>query len=175
MLSRRCLVFTDDQTYFDCNAMNCSEGIYGTLDDLHTKDRSKFLRFMHSGILSGRDNRPFGPVDAENRSSSISLYIYHDLARQYTARDLSFEEDSLKAFAGIMRHLMSSRHPIYQIWGVPFDHQDYESMLRGLLWSHKRNCWSTLGKPRRRSGFPSWSWAGWAVEIDFTVGERLFT
>ncbi|ERF76321.1 hypothetical protein EPUS_04179 [Endocarpon pusillum Z07020] len=161
VLSQRRLVFTEDQTYFECNRMNCSESFQGDLDVFHVTARSLFWGVHHPGIFSGE----------EGTSNLSSRLRYFDLASQYTAKELSFEEDSLKAFAGIMRHLRSSWYPICQVWGVPYEHNGYKSIRRGLLWCHKQHCWSTLAKPHRRSDFPSWSWAGWAGEIDFMVSD----
>jgi hypothetical protein len=39
----------------------------------------------------------------------------------------------------------------------------------GLLWQHQQTYWSTSSKPYRRSGFPSWSWAGWAEGVEFII------
>lgn len=54
VLSRRRLVFTEDQAYFMCNAMNCCESLRGDFDLLHAKNKYKSLKLLHSGILSGR-------------------------------------------------------------------------------------------------------------------------
>jgi Heterokaryon incompatibility protein (HET) len=141
VLSRRRLVFTEDQTYFECNAMNCYESVRGVLDVLHTKNKDKYLRFMHSGVFSGKREYCFGPMDAEKLSRLASLHVNFDHIQQYSKRDLTFEHDSPQAFAGITRHLERSNFPILQLWGVPFLHpsqsetmqDDRKSLVVGLL------------------------------------------
>jgi hypothetical protein len=181
VLSRRRLVFTEGQTYFECNAMNCYESVRGILDVLHTKNKSKYLRFSHSGIFSGKTKHCFNPMDAENLSCSASLKVNFDHIQQYSKRDLTFEHDSLQAFAGITRHLETSKFPMLQLWGVPFLHpsqwetlqQGDKSLMVGLLWKHQQSYWSTPRKPYRRSGFPSWSWAGWAEGVGFVIDPNI--
>lgn len=55
VLSRRRLVFTDDQVYFECNAMNCQESLSAPLERFHVKNKSKFRNVMRAGIF-GRGN-----------------------------------------------------------------------------------------------------------------------
>jgi hypothetical protein len=108
VLSQRRLVFTEDQTYFEWNAMNCHESVRAMLDVLHTKKKDKYLRFMHSGIFSGKKEYCFGPLDAENLFRSASLQVNFDHIQQYSKGDLTFEHDSLQALLGSQDTL---RHP----------------------------------------------------------------
>jgi hypothetical protein len=52
-LSQRRLVFLEDQTYYECEAMNCWEAILSSLDILHTPDKSSFRSFMLLGAFPG--------------------------------------------------------------------------------------------------------------------------
>jgi Heterokaryon incompatibility protein (HET) len=181
VLSRRRLVFTEDQTYFECNAMNCYESVQGILDVLHTKNKSKYLRILHSGIFSGKMKHCFNPMDAENLSRLASLQVNFDHIQQFSKRDLTFEHDSLQAFAGINRHLETSKFPMLQLWGSAISAskpignfaKGRQVSMVGLLWRHQQNYWSTPSKPYRRSGFPSWSWAGWAEGAEFVIDPTI--
>lgn len=79
VLSRRRLVFTDDQVYFDCKAMNCHESLSTPLEKLHVKDGSKFRNIMQSGIF-GRNStyrssiRPLRPNSYITDFELLSLY-----------------------------------------------------------------------------------------------------
>jgi hypothetical protein len=53
ILARRRLVFTDDQVYFECNAINCFESISVPMDLVHTKTKDRFYSFMRSGLFNG--------------------------------------------------------------------------------------------------------------------------
>ncbi|KAK8079268.1 hypothetical protein PG994_003075 [Apiospora phragmitis] len=56
LLSRRRLVFTDDEMYFECNTMNCFESVCFPLDMLHIKNRSKTYERLRSGMF-GEESR----------------------------------------------------------------------------------------------------------------------
>ncbi|KAE9376481.1 HET-domain-containing protein [Stipitochalara longipes BDJ] len=175
VLSRRCLVFTEDQVYFKYYAMNCFESIQNNLDLTHVKNKSKSLQFMHSGIFSGKRKQAFAAVDLE-KSAVGNLVRYLEHVHQYSSKNLSFEEDALEAFAGITSYLQRARDPIFQVWGVPFWYprgraavEVCKSIIVGLLWRHIRDLDPTSEKPYRRPGFPSWSWAGWVGQIEFLV------
>lgn len=68
----------------------------------------------------------------------------------YLKRQLTYPSDALNAFAGISR-ILESRLPTPMLFGLPVAFFD-----SALL------CWGSFrGTMQRRSGFPSWSWAGW--------------
>ncbi len=51
LLSRRSLIFTDDQIYYECTGMNCSEAIECALAGLHVSGRSEFDSYMRGALL----------------------------------------------------------------------------------------------------------------------------
>jgi Heterokaryon incompatibility protein (HET) len=175
VLSRRCLVFTEDQVYFECYAMNCFESIQNNLHLTHVKNKSKSLQFMHSGIFSGKRKQAFAAVDLE-KSAVGNLVRYLEHVHQYSSKNLSFEEDALEAFAGITSHLQRAKDPIFQVWGIPFWYprgrasvEVCKSLVVGLLWRHICDQDPSSNKPYRRPGFPSWSWAGWVGQVEYLV------
>jgi hypothetical protein len=116
-LSRRRLVFTEDHVYFECKAMNCCESLTPNLDLTQTKSKSKSLRFLHSDIFSGKQDIAFGAADTENLSRLANLGIYLGHVCQYTARNLTYDSDSLKTFMGIIRQASQAKSPVLQVWG----------------------------------------------------------
>jgi hypothetical protein len=58
------------------------------------------------------------------------------------------DEDALNAFTGVLQRL-ETMYDTGFFWGLP--QADFQW---GLLWQAQT-------QPRRRLGFPSWSWAGW--------------
>src|ERR1700761_6545285 len=176
ILSRRRLVFTEDQVYFECNAMNCCESVNADFDLVHTKDKSKSLLFMHSGIFTGA--KSFRPQDEKDQNAAANFQSYCEHIQQFSKRKLSFESDSFKAFAGIAGHFERSNSPSSQTWGIPMVSLstmmfDVINLNAGLYWKHKHNFWSGLSEPRRRPEFPSWSWIGWAGEVEFPAASQL--
>jgi len=89
---------------------------------------------------------------------------------EYSRKDLSLEVDSLNAFQGIIQWYSRLKHPVHAIWGIPYaDHGERRAshVSWGLGWYHVKSCWESSGRPKRRYDFPSWSWAGWAGEVQF--------
>jgi len=101
VLSRRRLVFTSEQIYFECNAMNCWEGQGPILDDMHTKSRAKFRDSMRPGIFGRNEKLGFGKLDPSTLPRHHVFLQYLAAAEQYTCRSLSYDSDSLNAFLGI--------------------------------------------------------------------------
>jgi len=154
------------------------------LDLVHTKTKDRFYSFMRSGLFNGRDEGtndrvfglPFGNFDDRTESWSYYMRKYLILATNFTSRTLSVDSDSLNAFAGIMRHLEAAKYPIKQLLGIPYLHPivnpdrhiHLDCAVAALCWRHI-NCWKGgTYKTKRRTEFPSWTWAGWAGAVSWT-------
>ncbi|KAF2827250.1 hypothetical protein CC86DRAFT_439700 [Ophiobolus disseminans] len=105
---------------------------------------------------------------------------------QYTKRQLSHQSDALNALQGIFERYTRRGSPVSQYWGIPtvFTAYQFVSWKRscvskgsqqslassqihaafafGLLWRLGKNACA-----QRRSGFPSWSWAGWITSVSW--------
>ncbi|KAI1089857.1 hypothetical protein F5B19DRAFT_356180 [Rostrohypoxylon terebratum] len=151
ILSHRCLYFTDQQVYFECQRSTFEESF-------HEPDS-----FVASHILCPTNSytrsayRMF-PADYLEQIKNDPSLIETQLI-EYTERNLSYPSDALNAFSGILHRFKHPRFNISHLYGIP------------ILWSVKRQwsfvegfaaglCW--IGQTtHRRHGFPSWSWAGW--------------
>jgi hypothetical protein len=106
------------------------------------------------------------PLDIDQTQQESLSDIMH-LLWEYTSRVLTFDSDSLRAFAGIQRCFNKPIHPIYDIQGLPLllNGQSTTAMEKNfvavLCWHHR---WPV--DARRKSEFP-WTWAGWTGSIDF--------
>lgn len=179
ILSRRLLIFTDHQLYFECRGMHCSEAVVKPLSILHTKDKQRLQSvgeprlFPHNGI--GEE-----PWDVATR------------IMEYSTRELTYDFDALKAMMGIFRSFATMDRPVDHYWGVPvlpaFDYSDKEVLrLLPLLvdgwtgyWPFAGAfavglCWTCTEPAARRPGFPSWSWTGWKGRLDPSTRERYWT
>jgi hypothetical protein len=163
--------------------MNCCESLQENRLVLHSKRKDKANRYCHSGIFSGRSESPFSSLSTSD--SDLNLSFLRNLIERYTARDLSYDHDSLNAFTGILKYFCEPKQSrtgmlwedsFHHIWGLPFICRrwqqplpsDSNSIYRTLInssWRHRLNGDST---PTRRKAFPSWSWAGWSGAIDFS-------
>lgn len=139
ILSRRRLIFTHEQVIYVC-------------------DKSYAPECMN-----------FPPNQKLYRPSDIKYMIYNPhrngvdgltkMISEYTRRQLSYEEDSLNAFVGILERYKTDG--IHHIWGLPID--TYGDGSLALTWIHP-NATST-----RRAAFPSWSWTGWAGPVECNI------
>jgi hypothetical protein len=138
LLSRRRLIFTYSQVYFQCLEYSWFEALHG-----EPSERSWSV-FPNNGV---------GVLDDE----------ITDRLAQYSTRQISYESDILNALLGVFRRYEDKN--VVHLWGLPFagavesaDRGDVEqSFAVALCWlsvKHNRKC-------SRRPGFPSWSWTGW--------------
>ncbi|KAK2757157.1 tol protein [Colletotrichum kahawae] len=169
ILSRRRLVFTDEQVYYECDSMYCYESIIGDLDSLHEEDKTRFKDVLKGGLfgrrsgLDGFSQSSWGPQRYES--------LLHKLIEQYTERMLTYDSDSLNAFSGILRSFERSPLFISSIWGVTIRRTedsaggDEASFVAGLSW--RFDIWLRVdgrSPNRRRKGFPSCSLHSLALE-----------
>lgn len=175
VLSRRRLVFTKEQVYFECNAMNCYESLQSPLDKLHIRGRTKMSDAFRAGLFRGsQKHTQFGHLDPSMLQLHHSFIQYLEAVEQYSSRTIRYENDSLNAFRGVMRSFAMRKHSVRQLWGLPMPvMDDFTEACRyfadSLTWYHRRDRFSLsshapANQPRRPQ-FPSWSWAGWEGEI----------
>ncbi|EED12097.1 hypothetical protein TSTA_001680 [Talaromyces stipitatus ATCC 10500] len=143
LLSRRCLIFTGGQVYFQCRSTSMSEDIFAD-----KKGEGWSLD------LNG------APLQTLTQLSHRGLWFYCNCVRLYTNRSLYEPFDILAAFSGMCR-LMEETFRSPFIFGLPTSHFDF-----ALLWVPSGRS-QTLKKPVSREEmyknmkFPSWSWCGW--------------
>jgi len=174
LLSRRRLVFTEYQVYFECREMHCSETIDASLESLCNRTGSstvwdKIRVFPQNGV---------GQYGSD---------IWQRIS-EYSARspNLTREEDILNGILGIFRSFERLQSPVFHYFGVPvvqdipnegrFPNQKPNPVI--LKTTHLENfinglCW-TLEEPGKRRNkdetFPSWSWIGWFGRADWAFG-----
>ncbi|KAI1417467.1 HET-domain-containing protein, partial [Hypoxylon sp. FL1857] len=158
-MARRRLVFLDDQTYFECGS-------------------GEKYEMMHNA------ENPFNPLGHtarglwNYRTRLGTFELLEDMLGDYTSRELSYDEDSLLAFAGVLNYLQAAPSCLKHLWGVPWTIKvpnDYFNIsysarnvfFAGICWRHSQSCWAGAAIPRRRLLHPSWTWAGWAGKVNF--------
>lgn len=168
VLSRRRLVFTDQQMYFECDSMNCFESVSSPMDKPHPRVSSESLNNLRAGMFGRDTTRKFG-TSRFDRTFFTVFQEYLSAVQDYSARDLSYDADSLNAFRGIIQRYSKLEEPVLSIWGLPYPAQGdkYRYFYLGLTWAHTENCWGDSRRPKRRQEFPSWTWAGWSGAVHF--------
>ncbi|KAI1447075.1 HET-domain-containing protein [Annulohypoxylon stygium] len=156
LLSRRLLIFTDSQLYFECQGL--------TREDSYIDNKS---------IISTFNPSIFHKKDFGLRREEIFHYI-----SEYSRRQLTFEEDRLNGFLGILGSLAEASEPIYHLFGVPLwppsthertsddiDRNYTRGLMMGMNWKVES------GRRRRAQGSPSWSWVGWSGPVTWALNE----
>ncbi|KAI1391461.1 uncharacterized protein F4822DRAFT_186502 [Hypoxylon trugodes] len=184
LLSRRVLVFTDSQLYWNCCVMTQMESIYVPMKVSHNSDGSQWSEWMPYGIFTRSSKRdlqtsteshtevqenPTSSPDSDQDSDQDSsededALMYSVVCRditQYTSRKLSDTKDSLNAFKGVMQMYVAGINSNTRfILGLPIvigPGLNVNSAFAYVLydWDSEYGC--------RRSHLPSWSWAGWGA------------
>jgi heterokaryon incompatibility protein (HET) len=165
LLSRRRLVFTDTQFYFQCRERHFPETLCVPPHKMQDRPGPKFLEvlnlwrvFPNSGV-------------GDNFKSSLARI------GEYVRRHLTLESDALNAFQGIIEEFQSSKQPVRFFTGIPLPHAEYVSSYKrnedkamaqlvfGLTWRYESHNWTSSKDTYRRKDFPSWSWVGWGISI----------
>ncbi|KAI8651984.1 HET domain-containing protein [Fusarium sp. Ph1] len=177
LLSRRRVVFTPNQVYFECYGMYCFEALNFSLSALHVQDSSRFKASFCDGVNLGMFPRQLGRTEWEVMQRIT----------QYSAKSLSDPSDILNGVSGVLRALKQSPHKIRHCKGVPFlprpprpsgiEQKRAQEAYDAYKWSPTVGfcaglCWIVTKTLKRRNGFPSWSWTGWNGEIDSAFTER---
>ncbi|KAF4988728.1 hypothetical protein FDECE_14939 [Fusarium decemcellulare] len=185
LLARRRLIFTDQQMYWECEGMCCPESLILPLEFYHDMEEQRMCDFMRPGLFNGvsfvdgsweRWKRLPGKVEDPSTLSIFREADQHIV--NYTRRDLTYDEDSLNAFLGLLRRLETTvgRGRMFNLLGIPVwaPQADQGITITSLprtrdifalstcFWHHKEGVIA-----QRRPHLPSWTWAGWkgAVEL----------
>jgi len=137
-LASRCLVFTDEQIFWECEETFCCEDSFREIPYIIRNPRRTSLCGGELDLVWSTD----GPVFD---------HYYRTLLEEYSCRAMTNESDGLNAFSGIIRAFESTRHEQFYC-GLPCAYLE-----SALAWGHPFE-----HKLKRRQGdFPSWSWTGW--------------
>lgn len=142
-MSARCLFFLEGQVIFKCRRAVLREDI--SLEDPSVSSCSDLAGYR---FMSG-----FGDVDL--------AHLYAGCLWEYSTRKLSFEEDRVSAFLGILDLIIGISSKESRV--------DWKSATAGLPLQYFE--WALLwdpAKPLRRHSsalWPSWSWTGWQGQV----------
>ncbi|CAO2658252.1 Nn.00g059750.m01.CDS01 [Neocucurbitaria sp. VM-36] len=159
-LAKRLLVFTDEQMSFYCQRASWMEHLGGPqhIPDTTTTSTTT-VRWKSWPVRGSTFQLPLRLYTRKEGYQRLIFFLF--TVQKYSVRDLSFEADALRAFAGVM-HFLERALSIYNVAGLPYlQGQDDELSLEVQLFSSI--CWIHSSLPsRRRPMFPSWTWAGWS-------------
>lgn len=154
-LSRRLLLFADEQITWKCDHVSCWE------DEFEPEFRVSEMEPGSAGRALDRDYSP----DRLPLKGRINFRMYALAVENYSLRSLSFDSDALNAFAGIMNYLRPIMRSGY-VYGLPEAELD-EALLWQPVGLIKRRVYSDSGNPI----FPSWTWAGWIGPVHYLYAD----
>ncbi|RKL32403.1 hypothetical protein BFJ70_g9156 [Fusarium oxysporum] len=159
LLSRRRLVFTPSQIYFQCQTFHCHESISFPLQ---TKPALNLGRMFPDNGAGGRTGD------------------YRNIVSGYVSREFSFPEDRLDAFRGILDKYAQMDNALETVLGLPLFHEkDFKNMPSptrtdrlavglGWLYDPPGNADISTHPLQLQGPFPSWSWLGWKLRPEYT-------
>lgn len=179
--SKRIVMFTATGLYFECQEIYENEGLI-QLGDISMRESSSADSAVDNRASAGRlfPSYNYGPLTRSLQNWAIldghdtadgksSLHDFWRRVKEYTCRQMTYPEDSLAAFRGVLQFYVrrapthDGTMPLASVCGIPFSISPPTSksvtsqeLSLGLCWSHAHGSSS-----RRRPTFPSWSWAGW--------------
>ena len=161
-LSRRRLIFTERQAYFECQVSHACESV----SDPNTFREPVATHMNHDNPDPGSKHKNryslVGPVgrflDEEQSENDLRSHI-----NAYSLRRLTYDCDALYALTGILQKYkeVDFRHFHF---GMPYARHTTASVhLCGDAFLNEIQYlnWNTGAALTRRHEFPSWSWAGW--------------
>ncbi|KAF4987435.1 hypothetical protein FDECE_15425 [Fusarium decemcellulare] len=176
-LSRRSIVFTTEQVYYECGGMVSCESFELPSNLLHMKNLKYQGKLVKPGILSGVEGGRKS-VNSFRLAASTKQESQHERVQShisnYAHRDLTHNSDMLNAFLGILAaynvksffgilvpdSLASQLSPTSRKWVfLPHEAGAWE-LAQGLI-----SWWHTDRGATRIPEFPSWSWAGWRGHV----------
>ncbi|RKL42710.1 hypothetical protein BFJ70_g4405 [Fusarium oxysporum] len=144
IFSKRRLVFDGDSVRWECPAS-----------------------VMREQVQSLRDIRPpweMQDVQALFHPSIPDLQTLQFIIYNYNARDFTYPEDALNAFAGLAFSLSPAFAGCF-VSGLPSAFFD-----AALLWQASNRLSRRIARdPQKTHCLPSWSWAGWSGSVNFLV------
>lgn len=160
LLSRRRLFFSENEMSFECHDLVAREAMRLT-PSIERQMCHLFRRLMPLSWT----HKPLETWESYKTDGTDLL----DKLAEYTGRKLTYQSDALNAMLGILQaHATLESGPVYHVCGVPIlRSRDDEVAPAGFV---KSLCWTHRSPGYRRLGFPSWSWAGWHVVVDFPLG-----
>jgi hypothetical protein len=178
LFSRRRLIFTEYQSWFECNQGSWMEAL-GGLELLENPSESQWTskenigRSLNSWLLTYyQKSRSRGHPD--DYLTARRLHQFALLVSAYTRRSLPSDTDALNAFASVSRHLRDTEPRLSHVFGIPYmlslDVPDARERVEKYMFYFLSWCHKPSTSPRRRLCFPSWTWAGWAGGVGWMTG-----
>lgn len=154
LFSRRRLVFTPSQVYFQCRSLHCHESICYPLKTKPTLNLGRVFPLNNGGTHAGE---------------------FRAQVNNYLPREFSSLEDRLDAFRSVLSHYEQMDPPVENLLGLPLYHpMDFRNVSKptrtdqlavGLGWKLDipNDDPARVYPMYRDESFPSWTWLSWKL------------
>jgi Heterokaryon incompatibility protein (HET) len=197
ILSRRLLIFTEEQIYWECGAMTLQETLTFRLSHVHVlstqltahsqeeaDSSTKMAYYMKPGIFVNSVSMWNWRALSDDRFDTSIEEACRRFSRHveaYSQKSLTFGSDALYALEGIFqRYCFSPSGNLRHILGLPIVAPTRDATVLATYslpigfalslatWDHYRtDKVSEFRFYERRQQFPSWTWAGWREPLKF--------
>ncbi|KAF3021384.1 hypothetical protein E8E14_000092 [Neopestalotiopsis sp. 37M] len=181
LLSKRSINFLDDTIFWDCECSVWwpgSEGIAGDAEEKFGAKRTanpswdRLCTFQRSEILVSRSEEVKREVEKHEtlsralKSPSVPNFrLYMELICRYNHRSLTYPQDALPAFSGVLRSVTQGSLNSF-VCGLPAIFLDAALLWQPLQKAKRRVATGTSRNIAPAAPLPSWSWVGWQCLID---------
>ncbi|KAH8760379.1 heterokaryon incompatibility protein-domain-containing protein [Diaporthe sp. PMI_573] len=148
LLSKRSIVFLDDVCFWDCQ---------------------REVQWPSSPKNENTDLRGFSREESQELTSPSPIpdfKFYIELVCRYSNRNLTYDQDVLPAFSGVLEALSRRTFRGGFICGLPALFLDSALLWQPLVKARRRAPVGTATKVAPMAPLPSWSWAGWQCLVD---------
>jgi hypothetical protein len=174
LLSRRCLYFSHDYVYFQCNRETLSEtgGSLLTWTDVEVcKGNAKEVERarLTNPLLHFRAPSTMHTIKSEHHETMRRRQDfdgYAELIEMYSRRHLSFPTDIVNAVAGMFK-VMQDHIGGDLIAGVPSQYLDLV-----MMWTPAEPLDRTTAIGEGANVFPTWSWTAWTARKQFRLAHN---
>ncbi|KAL2130483.1 hypothetical protein VTI74DRAFT_6337 [Chaetomium olivicolor] len=173
LLSRRCIYFTSDWTYFQCGRKTVSEtasdGPVSARRLRDPREANDFLSMENPLVLLGKVG-----LISERERLCRAFEVYTKLVGMYVLRDLTVYHDIVNAFSGILS-VLEEHFAGGFVSALPVAVLDL-----ALLWTpgQKMLVRTHYANPKKTDSpqpyFPSWSWTGWVPWVGRPTYHHIF-
>jgi hypothetical protein len=174
LLSRRCIYFSDDYVYFQCNRETLSEtgGSLLTWTDVELREgneRQAERAGLPNPLLHFRGPSTIHTIKSNHHETMRrrkDFDGYAELIEMYTRRQLSFQTDIVNAVTGMLK-VMQRHIGGDLIAGVPSQYLDLI-----MMWTPAEPLDRRTAIGEGANVFPTWSWTAWTARKQFRLAHN---
>ncbi|KAK7960462.1 HET-domain-containing protein [Apiospora saccharicola] len=155
LLSNRAMVFLDDMYFWDCQREVQCPGV-AAASETASQDPPATRGIGQEKSQRRREKPPSIP----------DLKLYVELVCRYNNRQLTYDQDALPAFSGVLDALSQWGFFGGFVCGLPALLLDSALLWQPLTKARRRVAMESAARLAPKAPLPSWSWVGWQCRVD---------